>query len=324
MTRSPETLAALDASTVDWQPPPWPKDCPPPGIYADVPYEAYRAWPAANATALKHGATLSPLHMRQSIESGTDSRDRKFGRAVHCYFLERERFAERFSVAQPCCQPLRSGERKGQPCGASSRFLTPTDLWYCGTHAKGHPDVTEPGEMIQQADLETIERMFEAVKSHSAVALLRAHGGCEVSLVWDRDGLPCKARLDKEIEKGPRGKSYIMDLKKCQAYAIDSRSVDRSIVDYHWDAQAWWYRDGYERVTGRSAQFWWVFMEDGPPYDIRPKAATRKWLRGGQIRMESAWSVYRWCVQTGDWRGVSPDVDSEDPPEYYCKRFGIR
>jgi hypothetical protein len=323
MTRTAGTPADLDCTVPDWQPPPWPKDCPEPGVYLGVAYEDYRAWPAANATALKHGATLSPKHMRATIEVGTDSRDRKFGRAVHCYFLERERFAERFSVAKPCCAPVGGGERKGQPCGVSSH-LADGDSWYCGTHAKGHPEAAEPSEYIQATELAALQRMYESATEHAAISLLRAHGGCEVSLVWDRDGLPCKARLDKLLEKGPQGDPYILDLKKCQAYAIDLRSIDRSIVDYHWDAQAWWYRDGYERLTGRSARFWWVFMEDGVPFDIRPKAATRKWLRCGQMRMESAWQTYLWCVQTGDWRGVSPDVDDEEPPEFYCKRFGIR
>jgi len=324
MDRTPETIGAMDASAPDWQPPPWPEGCPEPGIYPDVPYEDYRAWPAVNATALKHGATLSPKHMRASVEAGEDSRARKFGRAVHCYFLERERFAERFAVAKPCCEPLKSGERQGQPCGASSGFLAPGDLWYCGTHVKKHPEAVEPPEYIQAAELAALGRMYESATDHAAVALLRAHGGCEVSLVWNNSGLPCKARLDKLIEKGPRGDPYILDLKKCAAYAIDQDSVDRSINTYRWDMQAAWYVDGYERLTGRTAKFVWVFLEDGPPFDVRPKLATRKWLRGGRLRMESAWSVYKWCVGTQDWRGVSPDVDSEDPPEFYCKRFGIR
>uniref|UniRef100_A0A6H1ZNC6 Putative exodeoxyribonuclease 8 PDDEXK-like domain-containing protein n=1 Tax=viral metagenome TaxID=1070528 RepID=A0A6H1ZNC6_9ZZZZ len=324
MDHSPETLPAMDASAPDWQPPPWPSGCPEPGIYPGIPYEDYRAWPAINATALKHCATLSPKHARASVEAGTDSLARKFGRAVHCYFLERERFVERFAVAGPCCEPLKSGERQGQPCGISGRFLTTTREWYCGTHVKGHDDVSEPVDMIQASDLADIERMFEAAKSHAAVALLRAHGGCEVSLLWEREGLPCKARFDKLIEKGPRGEPYIIDLKKCAAYAIDSASVEKSIVNYGWDAAAAWYVDGLERLSGRTAKFLWLFLEDGPPYDIRPKAATRGWLRGGKIRIDSAFNVYRWCLGTQDWRGVSPDVDDEEPPDYYKKRFAIR
>jgi len=311
-----------------WQPPPWPKDCPGPGIYRDVPYDEYKAWPAVNASALRAGVELSPLHMRHRIESGdeSDTRARKFGRATHCRFLEPQAFAERFLIAEPCSALLKSGKRKGEPCGASASFVWvegpfSEKHWFCGTHRNAAAE--EPREYIQQDEADRIERMFAAVKQHQVVALLRQQGGCEVSVIWDRDGIPCKARLDKLIEEGPDGKAWIVDLKKCGAFAIDDRSINRSIVDYYYDLQGWWYSDGHSRLTGKRTAFAWVFVEDGPPYDVRPKVAIRQWLAGGKSKAEWAFGLYRRALQTGEWCGVSPSWDTELPPEWYCKRYGV-
>jgi hypothetical protein len=107
--------------TEPWQPP-WPDGCPQPGLYYDVAYDDYVRWEAINATCLKHGSELSPKHMRQSVQDGTDTRSRKFGRGIHCRLLEgSQAFAERFPIAAPCTAELKAKGREGQPCGVMGR-----------------------------------------------------------------------------------------------------------------------------------------------------------------------------------------------------------
>ena len=325
-TNTPETLGAFYVPPDEpepWKPPPWPKDCPEPGIIEGASYEEYASWPAINASALKHGSELSPKHMRQSVLSGTDTPARKFGRAVHCRLLEPDTFAKRFLIAKPCCQPLKSGERKGDPCGLSGGFMDDDENWYCGKHKPKDREVKTPVDFITQAEAAKIEEMAKAVYAHPSVALMRQHGGCEVSLVWDRDGLPCKARLDKLID-AESCPTTILDLKKVAAYNIDRPSLKSSIANYYYDAQAYWYRDGVKRVTGKDAHFVWLFAEDGPPYDVCPLRASPRWLETGRCRAESALQTYRLCLERGEWPGVASDIEDSEPPKYLMQRYGIR
>lgn len=327
---TPESLGALyvppETETEPWKPPPWPKDCPKPGIIEGASYGEYAAWPAVNATALKHGSELSPKHMRQSVLSGTDTPARKFGRAVHCRLLEPDTFAKRFLIAKPCCEPLKSGKRQGEACGLSASHIdivpkTGEGDWYCGKHK---PDTAEkPADFISQDEAIRIEEMVKAVYAHPSVALMRQHGGCEVSLVWSREGLPCKARLDKLIVDA-KCPDTIIDIKKLQAFAIDEESIRKSIANWYYDQQAHWYVDGVKRVLGVKANFVWVFMEDAPPYDVCPVNFGPRWRQLGEIRAEAAFRSYRHCVETGSWPGVASDIVDIEPQKYLMERYGIR
>lgn len=317
---------ALPAEPEVWTPPPWPKNCPPPGRY-DVTYEEYAGWDAINASALKYGAELSPKHMRAGIADGRDTRARKFGRAIHCRLLEGVKvFAERFPVATGCCQPLKSGKRKGDECGAQSRFSAIQHgytSWFCGTHAPEGAD--EPTDYVSEYGAGQIEDMVKAIYAHQSVKLIRAHGGCEVSIVWEREGLACKARVDKLILDA-NCPDTVLDLKKCQAFHIAQRELEQSIEKYYWDLQAYWYTEAAKSVRGESSKplsFIWLFAEDDEPYDVCPLIASDAWIETGRCRAERALRLYRDAIMSGKWIGVADDVVESFPPKWHANRYGV-
>lgn len=331
----PTDALALPAEPDAWTPPPWPKDCPEPGIYLNLPYETYVAWPAINASALKHGAELSPKHMRAGVAAGKDTRARKFGRAIHCRLLEGpEAFGKRFMVAEECCQLLQSGKRKGKACGAPGRYPVPWAVedpehgysgnnWYCGKHQpKG---AEEPVDYVSDVECQQTGLMIKAIYAHPSVGLIRTHGGCEVSIVWERDGLPCKARLDKLI-LDKTCPDTIVDLKKCQAFHISQHELEKSIVDYYWDLQAYWYREAVKSIRGESSKplnFIWLFAEDNEPYDVCPMVASDAWIETGRCRAGRALRLYRDAVMSGEWIGVANEIVESFPPSFHAKRYGV-
>lgn len=315
-------------------PPPWPVDCPEPGVYFGESYEWYAKIPAVNATALKAGVDLSPLHMREAIHGHRDDTTaRRFGRAEHIRFLEPHAYAERILIAKPCSALLKSGERQGQPCGATAKYLAEDGNWYCGIRGHAPEVVTEPSDYIQQEEADRIERAWQSVCRHPVVKMLRAGGGCEVSLIWNREGIPCKARLDKLIppdslpmENDPSKmdpRAWILDLKKVQAWRIDATSIDRQISRYRYDLQAEWYCEGHEILTGTNTMFAWIFAEDNRPYDVRPKMATKSWRRRGKRLVDIAFGAYKLAMERNEWPGVSPDFDKEKCPDHYLKNLGL-
>lgn len=301
---------------------PWPDELPPAGIYPGVAFDQYRAWPAVNASVLKHGYYASPLHMRAAMDGvyGTaDSEARKFGRAVHCRLLEPERFKTSFLIAGTCCEPLKTGPRKGQPCGKqASHYLD--GKWFCGTHAT--MEAATPGDYISQDEAARIEAIVGAVQRHKVVKLIRQHGGCEVSLVWSLYGVPCKARLDKLIT-GANCPDTIIDVKKCQAGSATEDAIQKSVRDYAWDMQASWYVDGVAAVLGKAPTFLWLFVEDSPPHDVVVVRASGSMLALGRAKYRRAIERYTWCLRANYWPGYADDIIDVEPSDWEVKRYGL-
>ena len=327
MTSENKNIAAFDTSEEpEWTPPPWPEWLPEPGIYHNVPFEIYKEWPACNASALKIAASVTAKHMKAYMSGlmDTDSPSRRFGRAQHCYMLEGlEAFESRVSVATPCAAPIQKGARAGQPCGCDGKFRL-DGLWYCGKHAKQGEDV---GDYISANDWENIKAAAHEIAKHKTVHLFRAHGGTEVSLIWERDGLPCKGRVDKLIpgatmETGETVPA-IMDLKKILPCKGTEYELQKAIREYGYDLSASWYCDGYERLQGERPLFIWVFAESGYPYDVAARQASAATMEVGRSKAQTVWDLYRQNVQHDTWQGYGDDLETIDPAEWEQKRYGL-
>ena len=299
-------------------------DLPKPGLHYGIPWEQYAAWPAVNQTALKILRNVTPYHCRAFLDgryASEDSDDRRFGRAEHCFILEPETFAERFVLAEPCSTPLVSGKRTGQPCGGSGRFL---DMlgggWFCGTHKPEH--AVEPEDYITSEQLDRIKASVRSLLDHKVIRLVRQHGGSEVSVIWERDGLPCKARLDKLVID-TACPDTILDLKKIRSGRGTDEHLQRSIRDWGYDIQAAWYIDSVEAVTGKRPCFAWIFFEDNEPFDVRPIWASRSMVQLGRRKLEAAWQTYKRCVEEDHWPGYCESIEELAPSPWEVMRYGL-
>lgn len=240
-------------------------DCPAAGIHHDIPFEKYAAWRAINSGVVKAGM-ISPKHMHAAFNGQIkveDSRSMKLGRAIHAMLLEPDTFKSRFIVAGPCEAVLKSGDRKGNQCGRQASMLGSDDRWYCGIHE--HAETGWTGDVITQDEWNRCQSVNEAIKQHWALKLIRRQGWSEVSLRWERSGLPMKGRLDRYAE-GKR--PVILDVKKCRVGFGTVEECERSISRYSYHVQASMYVDGIEQLTGVRPEFVWIFCEDNHPFDI--------------------------------------------------------
>src|SRR4051812_45092153 len=78
-----------------------PSECPPPGIYFEMPEDVYHAARALSCSGIKHLAVSGLNYWHKNInpdrEEDEETKARRFGKAVHCYALERERFDRSFA-----------------------------------------------------------------------------------------------------------------------------------------------------------------------------------------------------------------------------------
>lgn len=293
------------------------------GIHDAVSWEDYQAIPAVNASMLKHDTSAKHLKAaKDGLLGRDDSRDRKFGRGFHAYLLEGPTaFEKRFLVSTLCCEIIKSKQspRHGQPCGATGVFYRQADkTWYCRKHFP--EDAIEPEDYVPATDFDYIVGVCKSILAHPAVKIIREHGGCEQTLIWERDGIFCKGRTDKMILEG-NCPPTIVDVKKCTVERISQAIVEKSIADYGWDRQAYWYRDGLRRLEGIEANFIWIFAEDKPPHDVLPLFVEEAWFETGKVRTEKAFTLYRHGVETGLWPGVTDKLVSSFPPDWYYKMW---
>ncbi len=275
-------------------------DCPEIGIHRDVPFEKYASWRAINSGVVKAGM-ISPKHMHAAFNGlikVEDSRSMKLGRAIHAMLLEPETFKSRFLVSGPCEAVLKSGERKGLQCGRNASMLGSDDRWYCGTH-----EVAESGwagEIITGDEANRCQAVNESIKQHWAVKLIRRQGWSEVSLRWERSGLPMKGRLDRYAD-GKR--PVILDVKKCRVGFGTIEECERSISRYGYHVQSSIYVDGIEQLTGVRPEFIWIFVEDAPPFDVQILPASEETLKVGWHIARTAIERYARAVKENDLWG---------------------
>jgi hypothetical protein len=272
-----------------------------PGLHRDLDFATYAALPYVNSGAIKWGM-VSMRHMQDSIAGkleSDDTKDRRFGRGAHCCILEgHEAFASRFLVATTC----NSQFANGSPCKAPGKWYDGKS-WYCGRHK--HDDCTEPTEFESIEEGERIKAMADRLHGHPSLAMLKRKGWSELTIVYDRDGVRCKIRIDR----APEDLDICMDVKKGGVGAITDAACMDSIVRYGWHRQAALYVDGIKahHPLGLEPAFAWVFVEDGYPFGVNVIVADPETIECGRWEVNQVLEQWRRANQYGTFPDYMPD-----------------
>lgn len=288
------------------------------GLHKGMPFENYTRLEGYNASAICWGLK-SALHIKSYLDGKmgwADSPDKRFGRALHAALLEPDVYNTEWEINPGCQQPLKSGENKGKPCGASTQFKYPVDgklTWLCKKHRDKDlvPLAVHVENNISLDDGTRVRDASDALKAEDAIRLLRARGGCEETAVaefpadvWGIE-LLAKARYDKLIPPDDNLllPAIIVDLKKVQVGKATDDETEWAIYRYGYDVKAAWYRLVYEQVTGHKPVFTWVFIEDGPPYGVNVVQCDRDTELVGELRLRECMRRLVHGLKTGDWPG---------------------
>lgn len=154
---------------------------------------------------------------------------------------------------------------------------------------------------VNDAEVETIldpvERMRDAVMSDPIAAPLLAGHIPEVSILWERDGVPCKARLDAYHP----GRGLIVDLKTVRS--ARPADVQRQISDLGYYIQGAHYLHGTEKVTGFAPDWLFVTVQKTEPYSVSVHRLDDDALDQADARIEYALRRYKHATETGEWAG---------------------
>lgn len=168
-----------------------------------------------------------------------------------------------------------------------------------------------------------LDRLKALVKSalaqladHEATPPLFELGRAERALVWDEDGVWCRARLD-----WLRDDRTAIDDLKTTARSASPEAYARNLFSVGGDVQAAFYLRGLRKLTGAQAEFRWCVVETEPPYALSVIAPGPDVLALGDAKVERAIRVWRECMRSGKWPAYPTKVCWAELPGYEEARW---
>ncbi|ENE8565863.1 PD-(D/E)XK nuclease-like domain-containing protein [Salmonella enterica] len=203
-----------------------------PGIYYDIPNEAYHAGPGVSKSQLDDIAVCPAFYQwRKAAPVDTEkTKALDMGTALHCRLLEPDEFKNRFIIAPEFNRRITAGKEE------EKAFLE---------------NCANSGKTIMTAeDGRKLELMYGSVMAHPGCrALLEAEGKTESSIYWTdtETGELCRIRPDKFLTNSP----LILDVKK----VTDMSRFARHVEEFRYHVQAAMYCEGWKAYSGETPRF---------------------------------------------------------------------
>lgn len=206
-----------------------------PGIYYDIPNEAYHAGPGVSKSQLDDIADTPAIYLwRKNAPVDTEkTKSLDTGTAFHCRVLEPEEFSKRFIIAPEFNRRTSAGKEEEK-----------TFLEECARTGR---------TVLTAEEGRKIELMYQSVMALPLGQwLVESAGYAESSVYWEdpETGILCRCRPDKIIPEF----HWIMDVKT----TADIQRFRTDYYDYRYHVQDAFYNDGYRAQFGEIPTF--VFL----------------------------------------------------------------
>ncbi|ECI4315155.1 exodeoxyribonuclease VIII [Salmonella enterica] len=206
-----------------------------PGIYYDIPNEAYHAGPGVSKSQLDDIADTPAIYLwRKNAPVDTEkTKSLDIGTAFHCRVLEPEEFSKRFIIAPEFNRRTSAGKEEEK-----------TFLEECARTGR---------TVLTAEEGRKIELMYQSVMALPLGQwLVESAGYAESSVYWEdpETGILCRCRPDKIIPEF----HWIMDVKT----TADIQRFRTAYYDYRYHVQDAFYSDGYRAQFGDIPTF--VFL----------------------------------------------------------------
>lgn len=263
------------------------------GVYFDMPELVYHADPIDGGSLSSTGAKnilKSPAHYQWSLHNRKETAAFDTGHILHSLILGTGLEIEILDF-----DSFRSKEAREARDMARAEGKVP----------------------VIASDFEPLKTVADTVLGSTIGDVFTSEGDSEVSIFAPDEvsGVMMRGRIDRVV-KTDRG-WLLVDLKSVQD--TDPREFTRTAQNYRYDLQKRWYERIWRALhPGENIEFAHVLIPknlDGP---ILP---TIVWLdrdfdHTGDIQANRALSVYKHCVETGEWGGY-PQNQVLGPRAYY-------
>lgn len=256
-------------------------------VIEDMPFDEYLGIDALSASALKVLALHTPETLKYQRDNPPPvSAAMIFGSALHTAVLQPELFDDQFAVKRE---------------GLDRRTKAGKEEW---------AELVGSGRQILKAEeFHDVVGMAKRLRANKDLGHRLERGRKELTLVWDREGVRCKARLDLLVD------GMIFDIKTTARTTAAGFAADAARLGY--DLQAAWYLAGAAQCLSEHRLMWvWVEIEKKEPYIEELNVMAADWMRLADARISAAFDRYRECVRTGKWPGRPSGINELDAPQW--------
>jgi exodeoxyribonuclease VIII len=255
-----------------------------PGIYPDMPNEAYHSGIGISKTGLDWIAEpdscpalfRAKYITREIEEKSTDALD--FGKAGHLAVFQPDQFGNEVAV----CPEVNKRTNAGKAEYAS----------FCAEN--------EGKTIISAGDYEIVNRVADAVRRHPVAQNILAKGQAEASMFStdQSTGELIKVRPDWFVE------DVMADLKLMRS--ASPQHFEKEMWNRRYFVQAPFYLDTAGEVLGRTFNsFVFIVAEKEPPFLVELYFASPEALSAGRIEYRRNLDLYHQCKVTDTWPGYN-------------------
>lgn len=170
---------------------------------------------------------------------------------------------------------------------------------------------------------DAVRQMVDAARGQlekiDTAPALFTDGKPELTLVWEDDGVMCRARIDWLHDD----LSAIDDYKTTKASA-NPEMWSRTLFGIGADMQASFYLRGMMALTGGAAEFRYVVQETYPPYALSVVSLSPDVLALADAKVEWAIQLWKQSLASGEWPAYPTRVCFAELPPWEETRWLAR
>lgn len=170
---------------------------------------------------------------------------------------------------------------------------------------------------LKRKDLDRVHDMATELQQYPQAADLLAPGAgvAEQTLLWQTDGIWCRALLDYLRDDG------IVDYKSARSAHPDA--IQKAVQDHGYHQQDDWYRLGAVELglIPDTAPFTFIFQEKEAPYLVTVIELDEGWRRIARMRNARALYLYESCRTWNHWPPYATDTVLISPPAWLERQY---
>lgn len=234
----------------------------------------------------------SPAHMQAAINNSEESESMALGSLFHCMTLEPEELSTRYVKTEKFDRRTTAGKIAAEKFAAENKgkIIVDPDDW-------GKADI-----------------MADSARRHKkAGKLLDAAAFVEGVVLFDIDGIPCKAKLDCFAH------GFVIDLKSTKDASPES--FQRDFVKYGYHIQGAFYRRAAKALGMDCRGFAIIATENSAPFCSAVYELSENALRLGDQIINRLLPVWQECQKTNEYPGYPEVITTLDLPAWELKNL---
>lgn len=134
-------------------------------------------------------------------------------------------------------------------------------------------------------------------------------GKPEQTLVWEEQGVMCRARLD-----WLRDNYAAIDDLKTTTRSASPASFSKTLYSMNYHVQARMYQRAVAALTGREPEFRFCVVETSAPFALTPFSLTPAGVALADAQLDSVLATWKRCLERDEWPAYPARICYAEPP----------